>query len=30
MVDTIFEMGEKLKQRALTVHLAIAYIDILL
>lgn len=30
MVDQIFEMGEKLKQRHLTIHLAVVYLDILI
>ncbi len=30
LVDWIFEMGEKLKQRILTTHLAVVYLDILL
>jgi len=30
LVDWIFEIGEKLKQRILTTHLAVVYLDILL
>lgn len=30
MVDWIFEMGDKLGQKIVTTHLAIAYLDILL
>lgn len=30
MVETIFEFGDKLKQRNLTIHLAVAFLDILL
>ena len=30
MVDWIFELGEKTKQRLLTTHLAVAYLDMLL
>lgn len=29
-IDMLFEMGEKLKQRLLTTHLAVAYLDILM
>ena len=30
LIDWIFEIGEKLKQRSLTIHLAVAYLDILM
>jgi len=30
LVDWIFEIGEKLKQRVLTIHLAVVYLDILI
>jgi hypothetical protein len=30
MVETIFEIGEKLKQKILTTHLAVVFMDILI
>jgi hypothetical protein len=30
IVDKLFEYGERLKQRQLTVHLAISYLDLLM